>query len=62
LASQLVVGIAGSTGDISRSLADTTNILESVHDSAGGIRDTLQNTERASSLGTAGALNGVNRV
>jgi hypothetical protein len=30
--------------------------------SAGGIRDTLQNTERASSLGTAGALNGVNRV
>jgi methyl-accepting chemotaxis protein len=61
-ASQLVVGIASSTGDISRSLADTTNILESVHDLTGRIRDTLWNAERASSLGTAGTLNQVNRV
>jgi methyl-accepting chemotaxis protein len=61
-ASRLAVGIGGSTGDISRSLADTTNILESVLDSAGGIRDALRGAERAASLGTADALNRVNRV
>jgi hypothetical protein len=60
--SPLLLGIAGSTTDISGSLSDTTNILESVQDSATRIRDALNGSERADSLGFAEDLNRVDRV
>ncbi|MBV9313821.1 MAG: hypothetical protein JO100_08775 [Pseudonocardia sp.] len=54
--SKVLVGVAGTTGNINSSLVDTANILAVVYDRASGINSTLREAQRKETPGTSAII------